>query len=307
MFLACCEQVRASSMLACSIPECSRRFCEHCLLTHLAEEVDPCSSSSWVVVGGKKQWHCPICRKKCCCSVTNCTATHRHCKAYRYRRRRAELASKRLTPGAASARGETPSLTLFSAALPDATAPGQGKEATEAAATNNAGVASGVASTKRPRKNPSTSRAKAKHIGYALLSSPFDGNPAAARGGEQREQSEAEAGGKLRGEQDGEEQDVLSLHDCAGDTDFMGQALTPRSRAAAGIDEARDMHQVIKRGAAREHPRAASHNKQQKRALSRGSGQLSGGTHFECTMSRSEPCHPMDWPDDRLDMGGYSE
>jgi hypothetical protein len=57
----------------------------------------------------------------------------------------------------------------------------------------------------------------------------------------------------------------------------MGQALTPRSRAAAGIDEARDMHQVIKRGAAREHPRAASHNKQQKRALSRGSGQLSGG------------------------------
>jgi hypothetical protein len=32
MFLACCEQVRASSMLACSIPECSRRFCEVILL-----------------------------------------------------------------------------------------------------------------------------------------------------------------------------------------------------------------------------------------------------------------------------------
>jgi hypothetical protein len=189
---------------------------QHCLLTHLAEEVDPCSSSSWVVVGGKKQWHCPICRKKCCCSVTNCTATHRHCKAYRYRRRRAELASKRLNPGAASARGETPSLTLCSGALPDATTPGEGKEATEAAATNNAGVASSVASTKRPRKSPSTSRAKAKAIGYALLSSTFDPDTPAARGGAQREQSEAEAGGKLRGEQDAEEHDVLSLHDCAG-------------------------------------------------------------------------------------------
>ena len=55
----------------------------------------------------------------------------------------------------------------------------------------------------------------------------------------------------------------------------MGQALTPRSRAAVGIDEARDMHQVIKRGAARERPRAASHNKQQQGAL--GSEQLPGG------------------------------
>jgi len=41
-------------------------------------------------------WNCPICRSKCCCSVTECPATHRHCKAYRYRRRRAELALKRI-------------------------------------------------------------------------------------------------------------------------------------------------------------------------------------------------------------------
>ena len=84
-------KVRASSMLACSNSECSRRFCEHCLLTHLAEDVDPVSSDAWVVISGKKLWQCPICRKRCCCSVSNCAATHRHCKAYRYRCRRAEL------------------------------------------------------------------------------------------------------------------------------------------------------------------------------------------------------------------------
>ena len=84
-------KVRASSMLACSNTECSRRFCEHCLLTHLAEDVDPSTSDAWINVNGKNLWQCPICRKRCCCSVSNCTATHRHCKAYRYRRRRAEL------------------------------------------------------------------------------------------------------------------------------------------------------------------------------------------------------------------------
>lgn len=89
-------KVRASSMLACENQECSRRFCEHCLLTHLGEDVDPMSSDAWTMVNGKACWNCPICRSKCCCSVTECTATHRHCKAYRYRRRRAELALKRM-------------------------------------------------------------------------------------------------------------------------------------------------------------------------------------------------------------------
>ena len=89
-------KVRASSMLACENSECSRRFCEHCLLTHLGEDVDPMSSQAWTMVDGKPRWSCPICRSKCCCSVTECTATHRHCKAYRYRRRRAELALKRM-------------------------------------------------------------------------------------------------------------------------------------------------------------------------------------------------------------------
>ena len=43
-------KVRASSMLACSNTECSRRFCEHCLLTHLNEDVDPTTSTSWITV-----------------------------------------------------------------------------------------------------------------------------------------------------------------------------------------------------------------------------------------------------------------
>ena len=46
-------KVRASSMLACENPECSRRFCEHCLLTHLGEDVDPMSSDAWTTVNGK--------------------------------------------------------------------------------------------------------------------------------------------------------------------------------------------------------------------------------------------------------------
>eukprot|EP00960_Hanusia_phi_P057195 763490-Hanusia_phi.AAC.3 len=54
------------------------------------------SSDAWSISNGKPVWSCPICRNKCCCSVTDCTADHRHCKAYRYRRRRAELASKRM-------------------------------------------------------------------------------------------------------------------------------------------------------------------------------------------------------------------
>uniref|UniRef100_A0A7S4M133 RING-type domain-containing protein n=1 Tax=Guillardia theta TaxID=55529 RepID=A0A7S4M133_GUITH len=97
-------KVRASSMLACGNQECCRRFCEHCLLTHLNDDVDPMSSEAWTMIDGKPIWNCPICRKKCCCSVNSCDLSHRHCKAYRYRRRRAELASKRLNVSASDKR-----------------------------------------------------------------------------------------------------------------------------------------------------------------------------------------------------------
>ena len=66
-------------------------------------------------------WNCPICRKKCCCSVTECSATHRHCKAYRYRRRRAELALKRVAvmtdkrAGAGAGKKVVPKKTLCAA------------------------------------------------------------------------------------------------------------------------------------------------------------------------------------------------
>ena len=68
------------------------------------------------------------------------------------------------------------------------------------------------------------------------------------------------------------------------DTDFMGQALTPRSRAAGGIDESRDVQRDPKPKGARERSWAGS--QRQLGSMSRG----------------AEPCHPMDWPDDRLDM-----
>ena len=43
-------------------------------------------SGAWV----SGQWHCPVCRKVCCCALGECLKNHRHCKAYRYRVRRAE-------------------------------------------------------------------------------------------------------------------------------------------------------------------------------------------------------------------------
>jgi len=78
---------RASSMLACENRGCNRRFCEHCLTTHLH---DARSSQEWRRKGAA--WHCPICTKSCCCTMRECTKAHRHCKAYRYRRKRAQQA-----------------------------------------------------------------------------------------------------------------------------------------------------------------------------------------------------------------------
>mmetsp|Transcript_19170 Transcript_19170/g.48435 ORF Transcript_19170/g.48435 Transcript_19170/m.48435 type:complete len:470 (-) Transcript_19170:470-1879(-) len=96
-------KVRASGMLACGNKDCTRRFCEHCLSKSLSDDVNPETSDSWH--NGK--WHCPVCRKICCCCVTECKMNHRHCKAYRYRRRRAEQHQKR--PGQVSV--DSPSLS----------------------------------------------------------------------------------------------------------------------------------------------------------------------------------------------------
>lgn len=79
-------KVRASGMLACCNKDCTRRFCEHCLSKSIGDDVNPQTSAAWV----NGQWHCPVCRKLCCCAIGDCDKNHRHCKAYRYRVRRAE-------------------------------------------------------------------------------------------------------------------------------------------------------------------------------------------------------------------------
>jgi len=79
-------KVRASGMLACCNKDCTRRFCEHCLSKSIGDDVNPQTSDAWV----NCQWHCPVCRKLCCCAIGECDKNHRHCKAYRYRVRRAE-------------------------------------------------------------------------------------------------------------------------------------------------------------------------------------------------------------------------
>eukprot|EP00293_Proteomonas_sulcata_P019747 CAMPEP_0184303188 /NCGR_PEP_ID=MMETSP1049-20130417/12972_1 /TAXON_ID=77928 /ORGANISM="Proteomonas sulcata, Strain CCMP704" /LENGTH=690 /DNA_ID=CAMNT_0026614649 /DNA_START=96 /DNA_END=2168 /DNA_ORIENTATION=+ len=89
-------KVRASGMLACSNKDCTRRFCEHCLSKSIGDDVNPQTSNAWI----NGLWHCPVCRKLCCCAIGECDKNHRHCKAYRYRVRRAEQqASKRATGG----------------------------------------------------------------------------------------------------------------------------------------------------------------------------------------------------------------
>jgi len=81
-------KIRSSSMLGCQNPSCMRRFCRHCLLTHLGEEDEMLDGSD------AQPWYCPICRSKCCCAKSECTEEHRHCKAYRYRCSRAEKSIK---------------------------------------------------------------------------------------------------------------------------------------------------------------------------------------------------------------------
>jgi hypothetical protein len=87
---------RASSMLACENRGCNRRFCEHCLQTHLGDT--GAGAPGWHAANGGTPWHCPICAKTCCCTQRDCGKQHRHCKAYRYRRKRALLAENDKTP-----------------------------------------------------------------------------------------------------------------------------------------------------------------------------------------------------------------
>ena len=91
---------RASSMLACENRGCNRRFCEHCLQTHLGDTA--AGAPAWRAANGGAPWHCPICAKTCCCTQRDCGKTHRHCKAYRYRRKRALIAETDKAPGPAA-------------------------------------------------------------------------------------------------------------------------------------------------------------------------------------------------------------
>jgi len=89
-----CQHVkvkRADSMFACQNKHCSRRFCDNCLKVHLAPLIkeDQGARQPW-----DPAWSCPVCRKTCCCSIQDCKKDHRHCKAFRYRRRRAEVTPK---------------------------------------------------------------------------------------------------------------------------------------------------------------------------------------------------------------------
>ena len=205
-------------MLACSNAECSRRFCEHCLFTHLQEDTDPTSSESWVVVGGKKLWQCPICRKRCCCSVTNCPATHRHCKAYRYRRRRAELASKRLTnPVGAGAASSRESLSCTTTTATTGTLAHGARSASEGLPDN----ASALAVGKRARKGGGGKAAK--HGRHSPLPGALSPSPLDEDGGRMSDVIQGDAGETL---------ETLGL--AGGRADGGSQVCEGSGRAGAG-------------------------------------------------------------------------
>jgi len=81
------------NMMACEADDCTHRFCTYCLAVHLGIDTDAASSSSFKGT----PWHCPTCSSNCCCSQPECTKAHRHCKAFRYRCRRAAAANLRMS------------------------------------------------------------------------------------------------------------------------------------------------------------------------------------------------------------------
>lgn len=81
------------NMMACEADDCTHRFCTYCLAVHLGIDTDAAASAS--LKGGA--WHCPTCSSGCCCSQPECNKAHRHCKAFRYRCRRAAAANLRMS------------------------------------------------------------------------------------------------------------------------------------------------------------------------------------------------------------------
>ena len=144
-----CQHVkvkRATSMLACENAECARRFCEHCLTIHLSdamprEEAAGDLSSRGGGGGTRGKWLCPICRKICCCAIGVCDRPHRHCKAYRYRQRRAELAAKRSSANQIKPDGSEAELKMAGGGVAGATA----KSSRAAAAQTGGGLGTGGA------------------------------------------------------------------------------------------------------------------------------------------------------------------
>ena len=144
-----CQHVkvkRATSMLACENAECARRFCEHCLTIHLndampREEAFGDLSSRGGGGGTRGKWLCPICRKICCCAIGVCDRPHRHCKAYRYRQRRAELAAKRSSANHIKSDGSEAELKMAGGGVAGATA----KSSRVAAAHTGGGLGTGGA------------------------------------------------------------------------------------------------------------------------------------------------------------------
>ena len=76
------------NMMACEAENCTHRFCTYCLTVHLGVDTDQKEAGVW---------HCPTCSGNCCCSGPECNKPHRHCKAFRYRQRRAAAATLRVS------------------------------------------------------------------------------------------------------------------------------------------------------------------------------------------------------------------
>ena len=160
-----CQHVKIN-MLACTTVGCTHRYCVYCLGVHLRDDTEPSTSTAWT----EGSWKCPTCRSVCCCSTPECSHQHRHCKAFRYRLRRADAANMRATAAHA----------LVSLAALGGTGP---------PVTETAGKASGAARSKGGKgsnqrsKGPSASASgQGKSKGDAVCASAVAGGAGAAAG-----------------------------------------------------------------------------------------------------------------------------
>mmetsp|Transcript_20967 Transcript_20967/g.69948 ORF Transcript_20967/g.69948 Transcript_20967/m.69948 type:complete len:578 (+) Transcript_20967:2-1735(+) len=77
-----CEHApKRCSNFTCLSPNCDQKFCDKCCKLHLHNPTHFKSQDD----ADRLDWRCPVCTRKCCCTMETCHQDHIHCKRYRRR------------------------------------------------------------------------------------------------------------------------------------------------------------------------------------------------------------------------------